>query len=87
MKFWSRSIGERIYDINYELTVNQEKETRKLIDYLELDWEVSCLSPESNKRSVATASSAQIRRKVYQGSSEKWQKYRPYLDGILDHLR
>ena len=88
MKFWSRSIGERIYDINYEaLTVNQEKETRKLIDYLELDWEVSCLSPESNKRSVATASSTQIRRKVYQGSSEKWQKYRPYLDGILDHLR
>jgi hypothetical protein len=25
-------------------------------------------------------------RKVYQGSSERWKRYKPYLNGALDRL-
>ena len=60
MEFWTRTLSERIYNLNYEfLTVNQESETRQLIDYLGLDWDEKCLSPQKNKRRVTTASNVQ----------------------------
>ena len=85
MEFWANTLSHRIYDLNYEqLTVNQESETRQLIDYLGLDWDENCLSPQNNTRSVATASNLQVRKKVYQGSSEQWRKYQPFLNGAFD---
>ena len=88
IEFWTNKLGKRIYNLDYELlTVNQERETRQLINYLGLDWDEKCLSPESNTRSVATASNVQIREKVYQGSSKQWKKYQPFLDGALDGLQ
>ena len=75
------------YNLNYEsLTTDQENQTRKLIEHLELNWEEACLSPQKNKRSVRTASQQQVRQKVYQGSSEAWRKYEPYLNGAFDSL-
>jgi len=88
MEFWAKQLPNRIYDADYELfTVNQEDETRKLINYIGLDWEDKCLLPQDNTRSVATASTIQIRKKVYQGSSQQWEKYKPFLNGALDGLR
>ena len=87
MEYWHQSLPGRIYELDYELlTSNQEQETHKLVDYLGLGWEEACLSPQDNTRSVSTASNMQVRQKVYQGSSELWQRYRPYLNGALDHL-
>jgi tetratricopeptide (TPR) repeat protein len=87
MEFWGNSLSKRIYNLDYELlTVNQENETHQLIDYLGLDWDEKCLSPQDNTRSVATASNMQVRKKVYQGSSQQWKKYEPFLNGALDGL-
>ena len=85
--FWIKEFGDKIYNLDYDkLTVNQEEETRQLIDYLELNWEDACLNPEKNKRSVKTASSKQIRQKVYKGSSDKWKKFEPFLDGKFNFV-
>ena len=74
MKYWHQVLPNRIYDLHYELlTENQEEETRNLMSHLGLEWDDACLSPEHNKRVVATASNVQVRQKVYQGSSEKWK--------------
>ena len=87
MEFWESVFSNRFYNLNYEqLTVNQEKETKRLIDYIGLNWHEACLSPQDNKRSVATASNMQIRQKVYQGSSQKWKKYKQFLDGAFDQF-
>ncbi|MDA8574953.1 sulfotransferase [Alphaproteobacteria bacterium] len=87
MEFWANTLSNRIYKLDYEqLTVNQESETRQLIEYLGLDWDENCLSPQNNTRSVATASNVQIRKKVYRGSSEQWKKYQPFLNGAFDGL-
>jgi tetratricopeptide (TPR) repeat protein len=87
MQFWLGHYGDRIYNINYDnLTMNQDDETRKLIEYLELEWENDCLSPQHNKRSVRTVSQQQVRQKVYQGSSQQWRKFEPYLNGAFDQL-
>jgi len=87
MDFWTNTLSDRIYQLNYEqLTVNQESETRQLIDHLRLDWDEQCLSPQNNARGVATASNVQVRKKVYKGSSEQWKKYLPFLNGAFDCL-
>ena len=87
MEFWRNSLSKRIYNLDYELLVeNQENETRQLIAFLGLDWDDKCLSPQKNNRSVATASNIQVRKKVYRGSSQQWKKYEPFLNGALDGL-
>ena len=87
MRFWHQAYPNKIYDLDYErLTANPGEETRKLISHLGLEWDDSCLSPEDNKRGVATASNVQVRQGIYRGSSDKWKRYRPYLDGALDHF-
>jgi hypothetical protein len=87
MGFWEMKLPNRIYNLDYELlTINQDDETKKLIQHLDLDWESKCLSPQNNRRGVATASKLQIRKKVYQGSSEQWKKYEPFLNGAFDYL-
>ena len=85
MEFWKSSLGKKIYNLDYELlTVNQENETRNLIDFLGLDWDEKFLSPQNNTRGISTASNIQVRKKVYQGSSQQWKKYEPFLRGAFD---
>lgn len=87
MKFWVSALPGRIYELNYEvLTTNQNEETKKLINYLELSWEDNCLRPEDNQRGVSTASNIQVRQKIYQHSSQNWRHYQPFLHGAFDHL-
>ena len=80
MKHWGTMLDHRIYNLDYEALVeNQENETRQLINYLNLDWESKCLSPQDNKKNVTTASTIQVRTKVYKGSSQQWLKFKPFL--------
>ena len=87
MLHWKSENINVFYDLDYELLVEeQETETRKLIDYLGLNWDPKCLSPENNHNTVSTASSIQVRKKVYKGSSQKWKQYEPLLNGALDSI-
>ena len=80
MDFWKTILPDRIYEQSYEaLTENQEEETRKLLAQCDLDWEDQCLSFHENKRKVSTVSSLQVREKMYQGSSEAWRKFEPFI--------
>ena len=80
MAFWHATYPGRLYDIQYEnLTLNQEKETRNLMSYLGLEWQDQCLDFHKNTRAVKTASSMQVREKLYTGSSDKWRNYASYL--------
>ena len=87
MEFWEKKLIDRIYNLDYELlTINQEDETKKLIKYLGLNWDVRCLFPQNNKRRIVTASNTQVREKVYKDSSQKWKKFKPFLNGIFDYF-
>ena len=87
MELWMEDYSDQIYNLSYEkLTIDQEAETKELIQYLDLEWNEACLSPQNNKRSVQTASQQQVRQKVYQGSSAAWRKYEPYLNDAFSAL-
>jgi tetratricopeptide (TPR) repeat protein len=87
MDFWSKEFPNRIYDLDYEaLTRHQEPETRKLLEYCDLDWEPQCLEFYKTKRAVRTPSGRQVRKKMYTGSSDAWRRYETHLGPLLESL-
>ena len=87
MDFWHELYPNQIYDVGYEdLTTSQEEETRMLLEYCELEWDESCLNFHTNERAVQTASSMQVRKKMYQGSSEVWKEHQDYLKILIKGL-
>ena len=88
MDYWHKLYPNQIYDLCYEdLTNNQEEETRKLLKYCELDWDENCLKFQDNNRIVMTASALQVRKKMYQGSSDQWKRYKTYLQPLFKKIR
>ena len=80
MKIWMKKYPTQIFNLDYEmLTINQEKISRELIDFLGLEWEDDCLKFYDTKRYAHTASASQVRQKMYQGSSDEWMKYQNFL--------
>lgn len=80
MAFWHDKFPDQIFDFNYEdLTEDQEVQSRRLCNYLELQWDDRVLSFQDNMRAVRTASSAQVREKIYKGSSEEWRNFATML--------
>ena len=88
MKFWNKKFPNKIYNLNYEkLTENFEKETKKILNYIDLKWEKSLLDYHKNNRSIQTASNIQVRKKIYKGSSEEWKKYKKWLKPMIKILK
>ena len=87
MSFWKELFPTNIYDLCYEdLTENQEEETRGLLNFCSLEWEEECLDFHKTKRVVGTASAAQVREKIYTGSSEVWRRYENHLQPLTTAL-
>jgi len=88
MSFWRELFPESIYELCYEhLTENQEEQSRKIFEFCELDWEEQCLEFYKTERAVKTASAAQVRQKMYKGSSEAWRKYEKHLQMLINSLQ
>ena len=73
-----------IFELPYAgLVADQEGWTRKLIDFLGLEWDEKCLNFYQTKRSVATASFWQVRQKIYKDSVERWRNYEKFIGPLL----
>ena len=69
-----------------ELTRSQEKNTRDLLNYLDLPFDKKCLEFHKNDRSVRTASNSQVRKKMYKNSSAQWTNYSSELANLKSKL-
>jgi tetratricopeptide (TPR) repeat protein len=78
---------EFILDVPYaELVSDQERWTRKILAFLDLPWDERCLDFHKTERQVVTASTWQVRQKIYQGSVARWRKYEKFI-GPLRELK
>jgi hypothetical protein len=77
----------RVLRVDYENTVlNQEAETRRILDFCNLPFEPACLEFHRTARSVATASSEQVRQPLYAGALGSWRRFAPELANMERHL-
>jgi tetratricopeptide (TPR) repeat protein len=89
MDYWHQVLpAGTIMDVQYEEVVGDvEGNARKLIDFVGLDWDPACVAFHQSKRPVKTASVAQVRKPVYTGSVERWRKYGPGMQPLVDALK
>jgi tetratricopeptide (TPR) repeat protein len=84
---WQRVLPGRILQVQYEdLVESQEASTRQLLDFCQLSWNDACLQFERNAAPVNTASVVQVRSPIYRGALNRWKKYEPQLEELLDIL-
>ena len=87
MSFWNSIFQDSIYKIVYEDVIeNPESEVKKLLNYLELDFEESCMDFYKSKRPVKTASSEQVRQPIYKSGVNYWKNYEDNLDVLKNHF-
>jgi tetratricopeptide (TPR) repeat protein len=69
-----------ILDVPYEeLVADQETWSRRMLDFIGLEWDERVLEFHTNKRQVTTASAWQVRQKVYKSSVARWHNYEKYI--------
>lgn len=88
MEYWRTLFPDGFLEIDYEETVSDlENVARRMIDYIDLDWNDACLMPHKQKRSIMTASRGQVTKPVYTSSVEKWKRYERQLQPLVDALK
>jgi tetratricopeptide (TPR) repeat protein len=87
MAHWRAVLPGVVHDVRYEdFVADQEGQTRALISHLGLPWDDAALSFHETDRPVRTASAAQVRQPMYQGSVDLWRRYGDRLKPLLDRL-
>ncbi len=87
MQAWHAMFPERILDCRYEDTVGDiEAQSRRILDFLGLEFEEQVLDFYKTKRIVKTPSASQVRQPIYKDSVAAWKKYEKHLQPLIDNL-
>ena len=87
MAHWDAVLPGTVLRVNHEEVVDDlEGQVRRMLDYLELPFEDSCLRFYETERSVRTPSSEQVRQPIFNDSVEQWRSYAPWLDELTTSL-
>jgi len=87
MKHWNTVLSTPVLHVQYEnLIIDQEGETRRIIEHMGLEWNDSCLSFHNNDQTVLTASNWQVRKPIYTNSQGRAKAYGTSLDQLANAL-
>ena len=87
MDHWEQVLPGKILRVNNEDVINDlEGQVIRILNYLELPFEKSCISFHETKRSVRTASSEQVRKPVNKEGMERWKPYSKNLKPLVESL-
>ena len=87
MAHWRAVLPGRILENRYEdMIVDQEGQSRRLIDHLGLPWDDACLRFFEKEGSVRTISRWQVRQPIYTSSVKRWKNYGDKIKPLIDAL-
>ena len=80
VEHWCTVLPNPTLKLSYEnLVENQEAETTRLLDFLDLPLDRRCIAFEENDRVVLTPSADQLRRGMNRDGIGRWKRYRSQL--------
>lgn len=75
-----------LLDVSYEeLVEDVELWSRRIVEFIGLEWDARCLDFHETERGVGTPSNWQVRQKIYTSSTARWKNYEKHL-GPLSRL-
>jgi tetratricopeptide (TPR) repeat protein len=66
-----------------QLVADQEKWTRRILDFIDLPWDARCLDYHLTESTVLTASYWQVRQTLYRSSIGRWRNYEKFIGPLL----
>jgi tetratricopeptide (TPR) repeat protein len=87
MEHWREVLPGKVLDVHYEqMVMDQENQTRRLLEYCGLPWEDQCLRFYETDRAINTASSEQVRQPIYTKALNFWRHYESHLGELIETL-
>ncbi len=75
-------------EISYEECVNDlERDARRMIEFVGLDWNPACLDFAGTRRVVKTASLAQVREPIHGRSVGRWRRYEAWHEPMFQAFK
>ncbi len=88
MEHYTRVLPVPVFEVSYEqMVADQEGTTRRLLEFVGLEWDAACLNFHRTERLVRTASVSQVRQPIYTRSVARWKRYEKMLGALLDRLK
>jgi Flp pilus assembly protein TadD len=83
---WRASLpAATLLDVPYEgVIADQVAWTRRILEFLGLEWDERCLNFHETERPVLTASHWQVRQKLYESSVGRWRNYKKFIRPLLE---
>jgi tetratricopeptide (TPR) repeat protein len=86
-QYWQQQLGDDLFVLDYEeLVANQEGMTRKLLEYVGLEWDEACLRFYDNTRAVRTTSAIQVRNPISADRIGQWKVFEQPLQPMRERL-
>lgn len=87
MAHWRKVLPIPMFEFHYEdLVSDQDYWSRKLLEFVGVEWDDSVHDFHKTKRAVRTASVSQVRQPIYKTSKQKWRRYENHLEPLLANL-
>jgi tetratricopeptide (TPR) repeat protein len=87
MAHWDDVLPERVLRVQHEDVIDDlEGSVRRILNHCGLAFESGCIEFHTNRRSVRTPSSEQVRRPIFRDGLDKWKAYEPWLKPLKGAL-
>lgn len=88
VEHYRQNLAMRYLPVRYEeMVAEQERNVRRILAFIGVEFDPGCLSFERNTRYARTASYAQVTEKLYDRSCYRYRRYLDYLRPVLEGLR
>ena len=71
-------------DFDEGLVIEQEKWTRRILEFIGLPWDDRCLDYHLTDSTVLTASYWQVRQPLYESSIGRWRNYQKFIGPLRE---
>jgi Tfp pilus assembly protein PilF len=87
MDHWKSVLDLPVLEVTYEDLIDDlEGGVRRMLDFLDLDWDDRCLRYWESGRPVMTMSYDQVRRPIYRSSMKRHERYAKHLEPLREAL-
>ena len=87
LRHWDEVLPGKVLRVQHETLLGDfESQTRRMFEFLEVEFEPQCLQFYRTERSVRTASSEQVRQPITSGGIDHWRHFDPWLAPLREAL-
>ena len=85
LRHWRSVLPQDLFlEVPYaELVADPERWSRRIIEFIGLEWDPKVLEFDKTERAVLTASNWQVRQKMYSSSVGRWKSYQKFIGPLL----